>query len=49
MLQKETILFFLAFIIGCTQGLYFHIGETERKCFIEELPDDVTVIGEKLS
>ncbi|KAJ9592507.1 hypothetical protein L9F63_015824 [Diploptera punctata] len=24
--------------------LYFHIGETERKCFIEEIPDETTVI-----
>jgi len=27
-------------------GLYFHISETERKCFIEEVPDETTVIGE---
>lgn len=26
-------------------GLYFHIGETERKCFIEEIPDETNVIG----
>lgn len=26
-------------------GLYFHIAETERKCFIEEIPDETTVIG----
>ncbi len=26
--------------------LYFHIGETERKCFIEEIPDETMVIGE---
>lgn len=26
--------------------LYFHIGETERKCFIEEIPDETPVIGE---
>jgi len=25
--------------------LYFHIGETERKCFIEEIPDDTMVTG----
>ncbi|KAB0796750.1 hypothetical protein PPYR_10811 [Photinus pyralis] len=25
-------------------GLYFHIGETERKCFIEEIPDETNVI-----
>jgi len=27
------------------QGLYFHIAETERKCFIEEIPDETMVIG----
>ena len=27
------------------EGLYFHIGETERKCFIEEIPDETMVTG----
>ena len=43
---------FSAFIVifPLTSGLYFHIGETERKCFIEELPDETTVLGKhKLS
>jgi len=37
----------LAVLLSVTvvNGLYFHIGETERKCFIEEIPDDTTVIG----
>ncbi|XP_013388362.1 transmembrane emp24 domain-containing protein eca [Lingula anatina] len=26
-------------------GLYFHIGETEKKCFIEEIPDETMVVG----
>jgi len=34
----------LGFVIECTNGLYFHIGETERKCFIEEIPDETTVL-----
>lgn len=34
----------LTFIAKCS-GLYFHIAETERKCFIEEIPDETTVIG----
>ena len=25
--------------------LYFHIAETERKCFIEEIPDETMVTG----
>jgi hypothetical protein len=32
-------------IIGYTSGLYFHIAETEKKCFIEEIPDETMVIG----
>ncbi|KAJ8934984.1 hypothetical protein NQ318_014151 [Aromia moschata] len=28
-----------------SNALYFHIGETERKCFIEEIPDETNVIG----
>lgn len=29
-----------------TWGLYFHIGETEKRCFIEEIPDETMVIGQ---
>ena len=28
-----------------THALYFHIRETERKCFIEEVPDETLVVG----
>ncbi|XP_077991894.1 transmembrane emp24 domain-containing protein 4-like [Glandiceps talaboti] len=31
--------------LSLSQALYFHIGETERKCFIEEIPDETMVIG----
>ncbi|KAJ8679681.1 hypothetical protein QAD02_015468 [Eretmocerus hayati] len=31
-------------IFKCASGLYFHIAETERKCFIEEIPDETKVI-----
>ncbi|XP_015786896.1 transmembrane emp24 domain-containing protein eca [Tetranychus urticae] len=36
---------FLVFIIQLADCLYFHIGETERKCFIEEIPDETLVVG----
>jgi len=40
------LLSFLAILaISSVQSLYFHIAETERKCFMEEIPDDTTVIG----
>lgn len=32
-------------LISHSAGLYFHIAETERKCFIEEIPDETNVIG----
>merc|ERR1719328_838669 len=31
--------------IPLSNGLYFHIAETERKCFIEEIPDETMVTG----
>ena len=32
--------------VDFTYGLYFHMGETEKKCFIEEIPDETMVTGE---
>ncbi|XP_043265775.1 transmembrane emp24 domain-containing protein eca [Colletes gigas] len=37
------ILVFLC-ILEYGTGLYFHIAEGERKCFIEEIPDETTVL-----
>lgn len=40
--------YYALFVIGYlhhSSALYFHIAETERKCFIEEIPDETTVIG----
>ena len=37
--------FILVLGITSTYGLYFHMGETEKKCFIEEIPDETMVIG----
>ena len=39
------LLSLLAVLPFFTSGLYFHIGETERKCFIEEIPDETMVTG----
>ena len=36
---------FFVLYLSCVSGLYFHIAETERKCFIEEIPDETMVIG----
>ncbi|RNA09647.1 Transmembrane emp24 domain-containing eca [Brachionus plicatilis] len=31
--------------LSAVHSLYFHIRETERKCFIEEVPDETLVVG----
>lgn len=39
----------LSLYLGCfslCRGLYFHIGETEQKCFIEEVPAETMIVGE---
>jgi len=43
----ETALYLclLACLINLSNSLYFHIAETERKCFIEEIPDETMVVG----
>ena len=33
------------FVITEVHSLYFHIQEGERKCFIEEIPDDTLIVG----
>jgi hypothetical protein len=40
------VLLLLALCALGAQGLYFHIGETEKRCFIEEIPDETMVIGQ---
>ena len=44
LLLYVTILF-TAVAVGPSAGLYFHIRETEEKCFIEEVPDETMVVG----
>ncbi|KAM3957092.1 transmembrane p24 trafficking protein eclair [Aphomia sociella] len=41
---KLSFILSLLLLINATSALYFHIAEGERKCFIEEIPDDTTVI-----
>ena len=47
MWQNFATVIVLAFMVGIplSNGLYFHIAETERKCFIEEIPDETMVTG----
>lgn len=34
-----------AFVVRPASGLYFHIQESETKCFIEEVPDETMIVG----
>lgn len=44
-LMLGTLLFFNV-CCSLVSALYFHIGETEKKCFIEEIPDETMIIGQ---
>lgn len=44
MLKYGSIFLVLLCILEYGTGLYFHIAETERKCFMEEIPDETTVL-----
>ncbi|XP_015192131.1 transmembrane emp24 domain-containing protein 4-like [Lepisosteus oculatus] len=44
-LFSQFVCLFLLATLSLTRALYFHIGETEKKCFIEEIPDETMVIG----
>lgn len=49
-MQSNYLAIFLVVVIAqLANGLYFHIAETERKCFIEEIPDETTVLGKKVA
>ena len=46
-IMKFSILFTLLFLEACS-ALYFHMGETEKKCFLEEIPDETMVTGKSI-
>jgi hypothetical protein len=50
-MDLKTLLIFtlsVLFQINWAHSLFFHMKETERKCFIEEVPDETLVIGMKI-
>lgn len=38
----------IAFAAHFSSGLYFHISETKRKCFVQDIPDGTTVLGKPI-
>lgn len=43
-LKRFSLLLVTLLMLGRASALYFHIAESERKCFIEEIPNDTTVL-----
>ena len=39
------VLLELLALASVARGLYFHIAETEQKCFIEEVPAETMIVG----
>jgi len=44
-MKSVTLVVYLLVGVLSARALYFHIAETERKCFIEEIPDETMVTG----
>uniref|UniRef100_A0A646QH78 Emp24-eca n=1 Tax=Hemiscolopendra marginata TaxID=943146 RepID=A0A646QH78_9MYRI len=42
---QSVFVLILSVFFSTSYSLYFHIAETERKCFIEEIPDETMVTG----
>lgn len=45
-MAKDYMFVLLCLWVSLCNGLYFHIGETEQKCFIEEVPSETMIVGE---
>ncbi|XP_002166862.1 transmembrane emp24 domain-containing protein 9 isoform X1 [Hydra vulgaris] len=43
--MKDFLVLTLFLLISPSFALYFHMGETEKKCFIEEIPDETMITG----
>lgn len=41
----QLVLYVCALLASVTNGLYFDLKETEKKCFIEDVPDETMIVG----
>lgn len=48
-MKSQLIGFLINFWISSSIALYFHSGEREEKCIIEDVPSDTLVTGRYLS
>ena len=48
MVEKVVLVLVLVglWCVSLSRGLYFHIGETQQKCFMEEVPSETMIVGE---
>ena len=46
--SEKTMKLLVAILLNFAAALYFEINERDKKCFIEELPDDTQMIGKYL-
>jgi len=44
-LVKAAVVLLVLVFAAVAHGLYFHIGETEQRCFIEEVPQETMIVG----
>ena len=44
---RSSFFLFSAFIT--INALYFHVSETESKCFIEEVPEETLIVGKLIN
>jgi len=45
-LVKAAVLLLVLVFAAVAHGLYCNIGETEQRCFIEEVPQETMIVGE---
>lgn len=48
-MKSQLIGFLMSFWVSFSLALYFHSGEREEKCVIEDVPSDTLVTGRYLS
>nr|CAX76274.1 Transmembrane emp24 domain-containing protein 4 precursor [Schistosoma japonicum] len=44
----HTYLVAFSLCIGLSQSIFFHMKETEERCFLEDVPEDTLVAGRQL-
>jgi hypothetical protein len=43
--EMQMLTLLLSFMFSLSAGFYFHVGEREEKCIIEDIPSDTWITG----